>query len=218
MQRFRKYILTLLSLSFIGSLAVGLALQPLVSATFATREPDPRINLFLVAVIGVIGLIVLATFLWLAFWRSPSSSSAKQPSATQGTVGLPALPSQIVALILTFGTLNCLAFWLLATGVETLVVRLSAKTDMYYEATVESTYRKGCTNAVQWLDPVVSRNVTVCLTSPLFPKHGGPISRLSIVHSLRGPLGMRVLTVHAVDSEPGRIDLSLMHTNLVGTH
>ncbi|WP_246797850.1 hypothetical protein [Burkholderia perseverans] len=213
MQRFRKYIFTLLSLSLIGSLTVALALQPLVSATFATREFAQHINPLEVAVISVIGLIVLATLLWLARWRSPSSSSAKPPLAMQEAGGLPALPSQIIVFVLAFGALNCLPFWLLVTDVETLVVRSSAKTDVFYEETVKATYQKGCGNAVTWLDSFVGGNVTVCLTSPLFPKYGGPISRLSVVHSLRGPLGIRVLTVHAVDSEAGRIDLSVVQTS-----
>lgn len=213
MQRFRKYIFTLLSLSLIGSFVIALALQPLVSATFATREFSQRINPLEVAVISVIGLIVLATLLWLALWRSPSSSSAKPPLAMREAVGLPALPSQIIVFVLVFGALNCLPFWLLVDDVEALVVRLSAKRDVFYEETVKAAYQKGCGNAVEWLDSFVGGNVTVCLTSPLFPKYGGPISKLSIVHSLRGPLGIRVLTVHAVDSEPGRIDLSLMQTN-----
>ncbi len=109
--------------------------------------------------------------------------------------------------------LNCLTFSMLTGDIEALAVRLSAKKDVFYEETVQATYQKGCSNAVKWLDSFVGGNVTVCLTSPLFPQYGGPISRLSIVHSLRGPLGIRVLTVHAVDSEPGRIDISQMQTN-----
>ncbi|MCM2509260.1 hypothetical protein NDN94_26705, partial [Burkholderia glumae] len=109
--------------------------------------------------------------------------------------------------------LNCLTFSMLTGDIEALAVRLSAKKDVFYEETVQATYQKGCSNAVEWLDSFVGGNVTVCLTSPLFPQYGGPISRLSIVHSLRGPLGIRVLTVHAVDSEPGRIDISQMQTN-----
>ncbi|ALK33671.1 hypothetical protein [Burkholderia plantarii] len=213
MQRFRKYIFTLLSLSLVGSFVIAIALQPLVSATFATREFSQCINPLVVAVISVIGLIVLATLLWLALWRSPSSSSAKPPLAMLEAAGLPALPSQVIVFVLVFGALNCLTFCFLIGDIEALVVRLSAKRDVFYEETVKETYQKGCGNAVEWIDSFVGGSVTVCLTSPLFTKHGGPISRLSIVHSLRGPFGIRVLTVHAVDSEPGRVDFSQMQTN-----
>jgi hypothetical protein len=215
MQRFRKYIFTLLFFSLIASFILGQILGPSVADTFAATSFFQRYNPLWIGVAATIALIVMAIFLWLAFWRSAPFVPAKPTLQQQGPVGLPALPSQIIAFILVFGALNCLTFLLLATEVEKLVVKSSAKTDVFYAETVRPIYRRGCANAVTWPDPIVRGNVTACLSAPLFPKYSGPTNQQAIVHALRGPSGIRVLTVHALNSQLGQEDLAAMRTTQI---
>lgn len=101
--------------------------------------------------------------------------------------------------------------YMLADGGERLLVRATSNESRYYLTYAQSTTLRGCKNPVYWYDPQVAGSVTVCSTFPLFDRSTGwNVRRLAIVYVLTGPYGIRVLSIHALDSFFGQQDWEAM--------
>ncbi|WP_233828741.1 hypothetical protein [Paraburkholderia sp. ZP32-5] len=100
---------------------------------------------------------------------------------------------------------------MLAEAGERLLVRATSHEDRYYLTSAQPMSRK-CSNPVTWYDRQVDDMVFTCSTFALFDHPAASYARrASIVHVLTGPYGIRVLSIHAVDSFFGQQDLKAMN-------
>ncbi|WP_345817700.1 hypothetical protein AAGS40_30340 (plasmid) [Paraburkholderia sp. PREW-6R] len=112
-------------------------------------------------------------------------------------------------LLLIFAYL-VFAGWMLADAGERLLVRTTSHESRYYLTSAQPMSRK-CQNPVTWYDHQVDGMVFTCSTFALFNYPADSNARrASIVHVLTGPYGIRVLSIHAVDSYFGQQDLAAM--------
>ena len=116
-----------------------------------------------------------------------------------------------------FGGLLLLVFaylvftgWMLTDAGERLIVRTTSHESRYYLTSARPMSRR-CQNPVTWYDRQVDGMVFTCSTFSLFnfPAERNA-RRATIVHVLSGPYGIRVLSIHAIDSFFGQQDLEAM--------
>jgi len=104
-------------------------------------------------------------------------------------------------------TLVVAAICMLTDAGERLLVRTTSHESRYYLTSAQPMSRK-CQNPVTWYDRQVDGMVFSCSTFALFNYPADwNARRASIVHVLTGPYGIRVLSIHAIDSFFGQQDL-----------
>ncbi|MCA8000346.1 hypothetical protein [Burkholderia metallica] len=117
---------------------------------------------------------------------------------------------QLIALLLLVFTYLFFSGWMLTDAGERLLVRATSHESRYYLTSAQPMSRK-CQNPVTWYDRQVDGMVFTCSTFALFNYPADwNARRASIVHVLNGPYGIRVLSIHAIDSFFGQQDLKAM--------
>ena len=117
---------------------------------------------------------------------------------------------QLIGFLLLVFAYLVFSGWILTDAGERLLVRTTCHESRYYLTSAQPMSRK-CQNPVSWYDRQVDGMVFTCSTFALFNYPAGWNSRrASIVHVLTGPYGIRVLTIHAIDSFFGQQDLEAM--------
>lgn len=117
---------------------------------------------------------------------------------------------QLIGFLLFVFSYFAFAGWMLTDAGERLLVRTTSHESRYYLTSAQPMARR-CQNPVTWYDRQVDDMVFACSTFALF-NHPADWNarRASIVHVLSGPYGIRVLSIHAVDSSFGQQDLKAM--------
>lgn len=131
--------------------------------------------------------------------------SAKQANSNRRISG-----RQLIGFLLLVFAYLAFAGWMLTDAGERLLVRTTSHENRYYLTSAQPMARK-CPNPVTWYDRQVNDMVFTCSTFALF-NHSADWNarRASIVHVLNGPYGVRVLSIHAIDSFFGQQDLKAM--------
>jgi hypothetical protein len=120
------------------------------------------------------------------------------------------LISQAITGSLLLCAINGIGFWFTTFSIERWIARSAATVDAIYLTTVKPWYQRGCINSVEWYDPTVRNNIIFCTNLAIFQRNDGRATREAIVHVLRGPSGIRVVTIRALDTELGQQDLAAM--------
>jgi len=126
------------------------------------------------------------------------------------------LISQAITGSLLVGALNGFTFLGTTSSIEQWIARSTAKADAIYLTTVRPWYEKGCVNSVEWYEPTLKNNVIFCTNLAIFRRNDGRTSREAIAHVLRGPSGIRVVTIRALDTDLGQKDLAAMRSAALG--
>ena len=131
--------------------------------------------------------------------------SAKQVSSNRRISGC-----QLFGFLLLVFAYLVFAGWMLTDAGERLLVRTTSHENRYYLTSAQPMSRK-CQNPVTWYDRQVNGMVFTCSTFALFNYPADRNARrASIAHVLSGPYGIRVLSIHAIDSFFGQQDLEAM--------
>ncbi|SDR49460.1 hypothetical protein SAMN05443245_6417 [Paraburkholderia fungorum] len=117
---------------------------------------------------------------------------------------------QLIAFLFLVFAYLVFSGWMLTDASERLLVRTTSHESRYYLTSAQPISRK-CPNSVTWYDRQVDGMVFTCPTFALFNYPADwNARRASIVHVLTGPYGIRVLSIHAIDSFFGQQDLEAM--------
>ncbi len=112
--------------------------------------------------------------------------------------------------LLILGAYAFFSCFMFVNAIERLLVRTTAHDSRFYLTSAWPLHTRGC-NRVAWYEQKVDETIDTCPTFPLFNNDAGRDGRrASVVHVLGGAYGVRVLSVHALDSSFGRQDLSAM--------
>ena len=185
---------------FIGLIAifpVAFVLSWAVSESFANGTLRSRFDPVWMG-LGVATLVVSAICML-------TRMSAKQPNSNR-RIG----SRQLICLLFFVFAYLVFAGWMLMDAGERLLVRTTAHESRYYLTSAQPMSRK-CQNPVTWYDHQVDDMVFTCSSFALFSYPADwNARRASIVHVLTGPYGVRVLSIHAIDSFFGQQDLKAM--------
>ena len=147
---------------------------------------------------GLAALVVATICMFSRLLPTPANSSAR--ISRRQTVG---------GLLFLFAYLF-FSGWMLTDAGERLLVRTTSHESRYYLTSAQPMSRK-CQNPVRWYDRQVEGMIFTCSKFALFDYPVDPRARrASIVHVLTGPYGIRVLSIHAIDSFWGQQDLNSM--------
>jgi len=182
---------------FIGMIFIypaAMILSAIASDSFADGMLRDRFHPVWIGV-GVATVIVVSTS-WLIRISARRMNSSRQMSMRQLTGALLFLFTYLV-----------FSGWMLSDASERLLVRATSRESRYYLTYAQPASMK-CQNPVAWYDRQVDGMVSTCTTFALF---NHPVNsnarRASIVHVLTGPYGIRVLSIHAIDSSFRQQDL-----------
>jgi hypothetical protein len=154
---------------------------------------------------GVAALITFALCMMLWASKACRTPNSKAPLISQAITG-----SLLVC------TLNGFTFLGATSSIERWIARSTAKADTLYLTTVKNGYQRGCVNSVEWYEPTVKNNVIFCTNLAIFQRSDGRTPREAIAHVLRGPYGIRVVTIRALDTDLGQEDLAAMRSGALG--
>ncbi|MDN7591463.1 hypothetical protein [Burkholderia seminalis] len=193
----RQIIAYILFIGVVSIFPVAFILSGAVSDSFANTTLRSRFDPVLIG-FGVAAMFVIA-ICTLTRMSARQVNSNTRISRRQWT-GL---------LLLAFAYL-VFSSCMLTDAAERLLVRTTSHESRYYLTSAQPMSRK-CQNPVTWYDRQVDGMVFTCSTFALFDYPADwHARRASIAHVLTGPYGVRVLSIHAIDSFFGRQDLKAM--------
>jgi len=195
--KIRSVIAYILFIGLISIFPVAFVLSGAVSDSFANGMLRGRLHPVWIG-FGVATLVVAAIY-------ALTRMSAKQINSNRRTS-----KRQMIGFLLLVFAYLVFSGWMLTDAGERLLVRTTSHESRYYLTSAQPMSRK-CQNPVTWYDRQVDDMVFSCSTFALF---NYPIDlnarRAAIVHVLTGPYGIRVLSIHAIDSFFGQQDLKAM--------
>jgi hypothetical protein len=193
----RAVIAYILFLGMISIFPVAFVLSAAVSDSFANGTLRGRFNPMWIG-FGVATLVVAAICMLARI-------SAKRVNSNRRISG-----RQLIGFLLLVFVYLVFSGWMLTDAGERLLVRTTSHESRYYLTSAQPMSRK-CQNPVTWYDRQVDGMVFTCSTFALFNYPADwNARRASIVHVMTGPYGIRVLSIHAIDSFFGQQDLKAM--------
>jgi hypothetical protein len=193
----RSVIAYIVFVGLISILPVAFSLLSSVSDSFPNGTLRGRFDPVWIG-FGVATLVVAAICMLMRM-------SAKQVSSNRRISS-----RQLIGFLLLVFAYFVFAGWVLTDAGERLLVRTTSHESRYYLTSAQPMSRK-CQNPVTWYDRQVDDMVFTCSTFALFNYPADwNARRASIVHVMTGPYGIRVLSIHAIDSFFGQQDLKAM--------
>jgi cytochrome b561 len=193
----RSVIAYILFIGMISIFPVAFVLSAAVSDSFANGTLRGRFNPMWIG-FGVATLVVAAICM-------RTRISAKRVNSNQRISR-----RQLMGFLLLVFAYLVFSGWMLTDAGERLLVRTTSHESRYYLTSAQPMSRK-CQNPVTWYDRQVDGMVFTCSTFALFNYPADwNARRASIVHVMTGPYGIRVLSIHAIDSFFGQQDLKAM--------
>jgi hypothetical protein len=190
----------LLAITLLGAGPLSYLVLNFMEDTFPATWLQDRFPPFTVAAIGgAVLLLILAA----AFYRRMRVSGLNVRTLGPRPIALS------LAALGAYAFCSCLS---LNYAVQRLVVLETSTDSEYYPAYVQPWWvKRACANGVAWYDPGSADVLHTCTTFSMFsPGDRASAQRASVVHVLRGKYGVRVISVHAADSESGKRDLGFM--------
>ncbi|WP_322029378.1 hypothetical protein [Paraburkholderia sp. J76] len=193
----RQTIAYILLTGLISIFPVAFILSGTVSDSFANSTLRSRFDPVLIGSgVAVLFVIAICTL---------TRMSARQVNSNTRISG-----RQLTCLLLLVFAYLVFSGCMLTDAGERLLVRTTSHESRYYLISAQPMSRK-CQNPVTWFDRQVDGMVFACSTFALFDYPADwNARRASIVHVLAGPYGIRVLSIHAIDSFFGQQDLKAM--------
>jgi type IV secretory pathway VirB2 component (pilin) len=185
----------------VAAFPVAVFVLPLfASDAYPTHELLQRFNPVWGGVAGAVAIAAILIGLWLS-----KDKTGNPTNAGQSTI------SKFLCFVVLFMGISFCCFWLLTRDIAALVANATAKADSFYLTDVSPWNPPKRCAGVEWYEPTVGDTVTFFPTFPLFARSDSArLTRAAIVHILRGPSGIRILTVHALDTEFGQRDIATM--------
>jgi hypothetical protein len=194
----RSVIIYFISFILLAIFPVAFITSAVVSDSFVTRAFSEKFD---PVWIGFGIAVALLLPILAAFWKrvSVAQRNSKAISASQRLAGI------LILFVYLF-----LADWMLASAAQRALVRFTSHESRFYLTSAQPVLSRKC-NAATWYDREVDGMVDACATFALFSRPVDPAARrASVVHVLAGPYGVRVLSIHALDSYFGQEDLRSM--------
>ncbi|MDR3413120.1 MAG: hypothetical protein P4L87_19565 [Formivibrio sp.] len=196
----RSYGATLLVVTVLGTGPLAWLLSAFVQDAFPASSFRTRFN---PVWIGAIAAGLLLAILGAVICRSMRNQQTTQRAISART---------LLFLFLALGIYNVFACGLLADTVERLIVHETSHDNRFYLTSAQRWISsRGCSTGVSWYDREINGIVHTCSTFALFDHTDGTDARrASIAHTLTGEYGVRVVSIHAIDSFFGQQDLQQM--------
>jgi hypothetical protein len=182
-------------------ITIGGILGVLATPPDAFPSPDftQRVHSIWIGRIAALVAFALGMMLWASkVCRAPNSNAP--------------LISQAIAGSLVASVLNGVTYLGATSSIGGWIARSTANADAIYLTTVKHQYSKTCANDVEWYEPTLERDVSFCTNLAIFTENDRRTSREAIAHVLRGPSGIRIVTIRALDTELGQEDLVAMRS------
>jgi hypothetical protein len=195
--KIRSVIAYTLFIGLISIFPVAFVLSGAVSDSFANGALRGRFDPVWIG-FGVATFVVAAIYMLTRMLAKQVNSSRRISKR------------QMIGFLLFVFAYLVFSGWMLTDAGERLLVRVTSHESRYYLTSAQPMLRK-CQHPVTWYDRQVDGMVFTCSTFALFNYPADwNARRASIVHVLTGPYGIRVLSIHAIDSFFGQQDLKAM--------